>query len=69
MKEVRNIDSKRIFDMSDDNRVIYIRIKGCETTITANPDGTLNVTHKKSKKFFLRTKKRQISHNSCIKIR
>lgn len=50
MKGVRNIDNKRIFDMSDDNRVIYIRIKGCETTITANPDGTLNVTHTKIEK-------------------
>ena len=50
MQEIRNIDNKRIFDMSDDGRVIYIRIKGCETTITANPDGTLNVTHKKIEK-------------------
>ena len=50
MKEVRNIDNKRIFDMSDDNRVIYIRIKGCETKITANPDGTLKVTHTKISK-------------------
>lgn len=52
MKVVRNINNKRIFDMSDDNREIYIRIKDCETTITANPDGTLNVTHKKIKKIF-----------------
>ena len=46
MKEVRNIDNKRIFDISDDEKVIYLRVKNCETQITANPDGTLNVTHR-----------------------
>ena len=46
MKEVRNTDNKRIFDMSDDERVIYLRVKNCETQITANPDGTLKVTHR-----------------------
>ena len=45
MKEVRNLNKKRIGDMSKDNHVFEIHIKDCITRITANPDGTLSITH------------------------
>ncbi|MGI6737789.1 MAG: hypothetical protein ACOX54_00050 [Christensenellales bacterium] len=45
MQEVRNINNKRICDISNDQKVIEIRLKNCLTIITANPDGTLNITH------------------------
>ena len=43
MEEVRNLNGKRICDMSPDRKVIEIIQKGCLTRITANPDGTLNI--------------------------
>ena len=43
MKEVRNLNGKRVCDMSQDRKVIEIAQKGCLTRITANPDGTLNI--------------------------
>jgi hypothetical protein len=45
MNEVRNLHKKRVGDVSRDNRVFEIHIKGCVTRITANPDGTLSITH------------------------
>lgn len=45
MNEVRNLNNKRVCDLSSDRRVIEIRLKNCLTRITANPDGTLNVEH------------------------
>lgn len=45
MNEVRNLNNKRVCDLSTDRRVIEIRLKNCLTRITANPDGTLNVEH------------------------
>lgn len=45
MKEVINLARKRVCDVSADNRFIEIRKKDCVTIITANPDGTLNITH------------------------
>ena len=43
MDEIRNLNGKRVCDMSKDHRVIEILQKGCLTRITANPDGTLNI--------------------------
>ena len=45
MREVRNINNKRICDISNDKKVVEIRLKDCLTIITANPDGTLNISH------------------------
>ena len=45
MSEVRNLNRKRVGDVSKDNRVFEINIKGCVTRIKANPDGTLSITH------------------------
>ena len=42
MEEVRNLNGKRICDVSADGKTIIISIKGCATYITANPDGTFN---------------------------
>lgn len=43
MEEVRNLNGKRVCDMSRDRKVIEIVQKGCLTRITANPDGTFKV--------------------------
>lgn len=45
MSEVRNLNNKRICDISKDKTHVVIKRDGCETHITANPDGTLNVVH------------------------
>lgn len=49
MEEVRNINNKRICDISKDKKVIEICLKDCLTIITGNPDGTLNITHQHKK--------------------
>ena len=49
MEEVRNINNKRICDISSDKKVIEIYLKDCLTTITANPDGTINIIHERKK--------------------
>ncbi len=49
MSEVTNLDHKRVCDVSTDSRVIEIRRKDCVTRITANSDGTLNITHERVK--------------------
>ncbi len=43
MEEVRNLNNKRVCDISFDRKVIEIVQKDCLTRITANPDGTLHV--------------------------
>ena len=43
MEEVRNLNGKRVCDISRDRKVIEIVLKDCLTRITANPDGTLKV--------------------------
>jgi len=45
MNEVRNLNNKRVADISEDRRFLVIVEKGYVTHITANPDGTLNITH------------------------
>lgn len=42
---VKNLDNKRVCDISDDDRSVVIKLKNCATTIQANPDGTLTVSH------------------------
>ena len=49
MSEVRNLNSKRVGDVSKDRRVFEIQQKDCITKITANKDGTLAITHKRNK--------------------
>lgn len=42
-EKIRNLEGKRVCDISLDRTVIEIVRKDCLTRITANPDGTLNV--------------------------
>jgi len=49
MLEVRNINKKRVGDISTDKKTFEISLKGCRTTITANPDGTLKIVHQNQK--------------------
>ena len=48
MNEIKNLDHKRVCDISADRRVIEIRKKGCITKITANPDGTLKIIQERN---------------------
>ena len=43
MTEVKNLNGKRICDISNDRKVVEIVRKGYITRITANADGTLNI--------------------------
>lgn len=43
MTEFKNSGNKRVCDVSDDQKVALIVVKGCCTRITANPDGTLKI--------------------------
>lgn len=43
MEEVRNINGKRVCDVSQDKKIVEIVQKDCLTRITANPDGTLKI--------------------------
>lgn len=43
MEPVKNLNHKRVCDISSDHKVVEIVQKGCLTRITANPDGTLKV--------------------------
>lgn len=45
MQEVRNLNNKRVCDISKDLHTIIIVQGGCKTIITTSPDGTLNVKH------------------------
>lgn len=45
--EVRNLNDKRVCDISDDRHMIIIGKGDCLTFITANADGTLRVRHKR----------------------
>lgn len=49
MNEVRNLNRKRIGDMSKDKKVFEIQLKDCVTRITANPDGTLKIAQERIK--------------------
>lgn len=45
--EVRNLNDKRVCDISQDHQVVVIGRGDCYTFITANADGTLCVKHTK----------------------
>lgn len=47
MKEVRNLDDRRVCDISNDSKVAEIVRKDCVTRISAQPDGTLQITHER----------------------
>ena len=39
----KNEANKRVCDVTDDRKCVYIQQKGCITKITANKDGTLKI--------------------------
>ncbi|MBR0162489.1 MAG: hypothetical protein IJQ02_14570, partial [Oscillospiraceae bacterium] len=49
MSQIRNLDNKRVLDLSDDGRMAVILKGGCITIITVNPDGTLHITNETNK--------------------
>lgn len=42
--QVKDLNHKRVFDLSEDEKIAYIRRGDCLTTIQANDDGTLRYT-------------------------
>jgi hypothetical protein len=49
MKEIKNLNQKRVCDVSEDNKTILIQLKDCITKITANGDKTLKITQERLK--------------------
>lgn len=49
MNQVLDLNNKRVFDISDDKKIIEHRRKDCITTISISPDGTLNISHRRVK--------------------
>lgn len=49
MSQIRNLDNKRVLDLSDDGRMAVILKGGYITIITVNPDGTLHITNETNK--------------------
>ena len=47
MAEIRNLNGKRVCDISKDRKVVEIVQKDCLTRITANPDGSLKIENLK----------------------
>ncbi len=48
MVEVRNLDEKRVCDISADRKHIVISKKDCKTIISVAKDGTLQIKHLRS---------------------
>ena len=46
---MKNLDRKRICDISSDRRIAVIRLKDCITQIKAKADGTLDIQHQRKK--------------------
>lgn len=44
--EVKNLNQKRVCDISPDRKKVQIRKGDCLTEITVNKDGTLNISHR-----------------------
>jgi len=47
MTEIRNLNKKRVGDLSVDERVFVILLKDCVTRIRCLSDGTLSITHER----------------------
>ena len=48
--QVKDLNRKRVCDMSKDRKIVYIRRGDCLTAISANKDGTLRYTFSQDKK-------------------
>lgn len=47
MNQVKNLNQKRVCDISDDRKTLFIRRGDCVTEVRANDDGTLIISHRK----------------------
>ena len=47
MTQVKDMHKKRVCDLSDDRKTVYIRRGDCVTEIRAEKDGTLSVKSRK----------------------
>lgn len=47
MIEIRNLDNKRVCDLSADKKTIIISRKNCQTVISIAENGTLEIQHKR----------------------
>ena len=47
MTQVKDLNKKRVCDLSDDRKTVYIRRGDCITEVHAEKDGTLSVKCKK----------------------
>jgi len=47
MRDIRNADGHRVAVLDEQSETIVIRVKGCETKITRNPDGTYEIGNTK----------------------
>ncbi|MDR0286189.1 MAG: hypothetical protein LBI03_00535 [Clostridiales bacterium] len=47
MDEVKNLDHKRVCDISNDQKTVEIHKKNCITRITVNSNGTLNIINER----------------------
>ena len=47
MRPFKDLNKKRICDISDDRKTLYIRRGDCVTEVRAEKDGTLSVKSKK----------------------
>ena len=47
MTQVKDLNKKRVCDLSDDRKTMYIRRGDCVTEVRAEKDGTLTVRCKK----------------------
>lgn len=50
MTQVKDLNKKRVCDISDDRKTAYIRKGDCVTKITTGKDGSLQVAYEKSPK-------------------
>ena len=48
MTQVKDLNKKRVCDLSDDRKTMYIRRGDCVTEVRAEKDGTLTVRCKKA---------------------
>ncbi len=47
MKQVKDLNKKRVCDISDDRKTVFIRRGDCVTEVRAEKDGTLSVESRK----------------------
>nr|DAQ86188.1 MAG TPA: hypothetical protein [Caudoviricetes sp.]DAV78727.1 MAG TPA: hypothetical protein [Caudoviricetes sp.] len=48
MTQVKDLNKKRVCDISDDRKTVFIRRGDCVTEVRAEKDGTLSVRCKKA---------------------